>query len=183
MEYDYLVGENKHYLIEGLKHRSHFAAEENTSEREEKLKNNNTKRATKGHIKLFKNFLFSVCENRDPENIEAEKLDKYIAQFILSAKKSTVKDNVSLNDCDMQYEPNTLTAMYSSINRYLEGKSYPKNIKSDQAFRHSRNVLQTKIKELKEMGKGNHPNAAQYFTAEEIKILFEKKLLGSSKKF
>ena len=176
IEYDFLIDETEKLRS------SRFTVVENTIEIVEKQKNVNTKRSTVGHIKLFKKFLQSQNEYRNPENLEVEKLDKYIAQFILSVRKpSKGKENVSFNDSDMQYEPNSLTAMHSSIHRYLEDKLYSKNIKNDTAFRHSRAVLQSKKKELKGMGKGNLPNASKPFTTEEIKLLFEKTLLGPSK--
>jgi len=44
-----------------------------------------------------------------------------------------------------------------------------------------REVLAAKMKELKSLGKGNLPNAAQPFNDEDIRILVQKDLLGASK--
>jgi len=53
------------------------------------------------------------------------------------------------------------------------------NIKADDAFRHSRDVLAAKQKELKQFGKGNKPRATQPFTEAEIATMFSFQILGS----
>jgi hypothetical protein len=68
-----------------------------------------------------------------------------------------------------------------SIFRHLRDHNYGKNIKQDELFRHSREVLRAKMKELKQMGKGNKPHASHPFTDEELKQLSERHLLGTSK--
>ena len=68
--------------------RSRFAVVENTVDIIEKQKNASTRRITDGHMKLLKKFLLSVFENHESEQIKTEKLDKRIAQFILSVRKS-----------------------------------------------------------------------------------------------
>ena len=78
----------------------------------DKQKNINTRRCILDHIKLFKNFLLSAFESREPKNIEAKKLDKYNAQFILCVRKLPTKENFSTDDCDIQYKPNTFTALH-----------------------------------------------------------------------
>jgi len=86
-----------------------------------------------------------------------------------------------VEDVDRQYESCTLMAIHSSIHRYLSLKAYGSNIKEDECFRHSRDVLSAKMKQLKSMGKGNKPNASLPFTENDIEIFCEKQLLGKSK--
>ena len=84
-----------------------------------------------------------------------------------------------MDDTSRQNEPYTLLAIQTSIFRYIRDNNYKYNIKQDQQFRHSRQVLTAKMKELKQLGKGNHPKA---FTADELDKLLERKVLGTSKK-
>lgn len=144
----------------------------------EQQRNENTKKVTASHMRLFKSYLEQKNENQSPEMIPPDKLDKYIAQFLMSVRK---KGDTSMSDCERQYEPQTLLSMHSSINRYLVSKNYAVNIKQAEVFRHSRDVLNAKMKELKTFGKGNLPNASQPFTDTEFDILAQKELLGTSK--
>ncbi|KAJ8322125.1 hypothetical protein KUTeg_000596 [Tegillarca granosa] len=47
-----------------------------------------------------------------------------------------------------------------------------------EKFKHSRDVLSAKMKNLKTQGKGNRPNAADPLNKEEVSILYEKGALG-----
>ena len=132
-------------------------------------------------MRLFKLWLSQRNEFRNPEDMAPKELDLHIAQFLLGVRKQSVSTTTGiLNSVDRQYEPQTLSAMHSSIYRYLNNKSYGVNIKQDKQFRHSREVLAAKIKELKSLGKGNLPNAAQPFTDDEMRIFVAKDLLGTS---
>ena len=50
----------------------------------------------------------------------------------------------------------------------------------DAEFEQARKALQSKQKDLKQKGKGNKPNASVALTEEEIKLLYDKELLGTS---
>lgn len=50
----------------------------------------------------------------------------------------------------------------------------------DSEFEQARKALQSKQKDLKQKGKGNKPNASVALTEEEIKLLYDKGLLGTS---
>lgn len=78
--------------------------------------NKNTKYRTSSEIKLFKEFLNELREVREPETIPMKELDNYIARFILSARPK------SFNETKKEYEPDTLTSMHNSIDRYLKEK-------------------------------------------------------------
>ena len=72
--------------------------------------------------------------------------------------------------------------MVASFERHLKRKSYPVSIINDQAFEKLRKTktLQSKQKQLKKQGRGNKPNASVALTEDEIKLLFDKGLLGVS---
>ena len=140
----------------------------------EQQKNINTKRQTACHVKLFKNWLKENEEIRDPHLIEPLQLENYLAQFLLSVRKCINTEN--LNDTSRQYEPSTLLAIQTSIFRYLWDNNFKYNIKQDQQFLHTRQVLTAKMKELKQFGKGNRPKTLEAFTKDELAKLFERKL-------
>jgi len=126
-------------------------------------------------MSLFKLWLVQRNEFRNPEDLAPNDLDLHIAQFSLGVRKPSVTTKTGiLNSVDRQYKPQSLSSMHSSIYRYLSNTSYGINIKQDERFRHSREVLAAKMKELKSLGKGNLPNAAQPFNDEEIRIFVQK---------
>lgn len=139
------------------------------------MRNANTVLATKSHCRLFTSWLATKSETRSPEDINPKQLDLYLAQFTLAIRKG---GNESINHPSRQYEPCSLTAMHNSLFRYLNSKDYGHNIKTSELFKHSREVLSAKMKELKQLGKGNRPHAAQPFTPDEIAMMFEKNILG-----
>ncbi|XP_062587410.1 zinc finger MYM-type protein 2-like [Saccostrea cucullata] len=130
--------------------------------------NKNTSKKTKCDINTFKEFLQAKGEFRVPEIIPPFELNLHIASFLLSVKK---KDGT-------EYEPTSLRAYMSSINRYLQQKEYGYSIINDLQFSKARDVLKTKQKQLKSLGKGNKPMAADELTENEFKIFYEKKILG-----
>ena len=145
----------------------------------EREKNVNTKKATEGHLRLFTNWLRANNEMRTPEKIVPMELDMHLAKFFLSIRKETTDKSNKEND--RQYEPDTLSAIHSSIQRHLSSNGYAGDIKKDKEFVHSRNVIAAKKKELKKLGKGNKKRASQSFTEEELNLFWEKDELGSSK--
>ena len=50
----------------------------------------------------------------------------------------------------------------------------------DAEFEQARKALQSKQKDLKQIGQGNKPNASVALTEEEIKLLYDQELLGTS---
>jgi hypothetical protein len=66
----------------------------------------------------------------------------------------------------------------ASFERHLKKKGYSASIINDLVFEKTRKVLQSKQKQLKKQGKGNKPRASVALTSEELKILYEKGLLG-----
>ena len=143
-----------------------------TSEFVEKMKNTNTKRKTESDLKIFKDWLSSVGEDNNSEDIEITVLNIHLARFFLSVRTKSMED----------YEPDSLKCMQSSISRYLSEKR-DINIMKDKEFQHSRDVLAAKRKELKGKGLGNKKRRADPYTSDEIETLYSHNLLGTSKCF
>ena len=95
-------------------------------------------------------------------------LDSYISRFILSVRKQSGDE----------YEPTTLRGMVSSFERYLKRRRYCESIITGQAFAKTREVLKSKQKQLKRIGKGNKQQEASPLTKEEIEILYSKGVMG-----
>ncbi|XP_071177505.1 uncharacterized protein KIAA1958-like [Mytilus edulis] len=79
-----------------------------------------------------------------------------------------------------EYEPVTLTGVQNSIDRHLKDNKSMIDIKIDKLFDHSRKILETKRKELKGQGKGNKKNRAEAVEPEDVKLLYNKQILGAA---
>jgi hypothetical protein len=156
----------------------HYEDDYATRQFVDKMANSNTQQQTQCHIRLFSKWLNANSEMRAPEQIETKQLDLYIAQFFLTIRK---EGNGDINHPSRQYEPSSISAMHSSLFRYLNSKDYGHNIKTSEIFRHSRDVMSSKMKELKQLGKGNRPNAAQPFTSDHIDMFYKQNILGTGK--
>jgi hypothetical protein len=153
-------------------------SEEDTSNIILNERNGNTKRVTDCHIGLLTKWLKSNNDFRNPEDIPPSELDLCLAKFFMSIRK---EGKFGLEHVSRQYEPETLSAIHSSIQRHLSMKKYGNNIKKDHVFEHSRAVLAAKRKELKKLGKGNKSKASQPFTKDELDMFWSKNILGTSK--
>ena len=78
-----------------------------------------------------------------------------------------------------EYEPDTFKLIQFSINRFLAEKGSTVNIVEDREFKHSRDVLVSKRKMLRQQGGGNkQERRADPLTQDEIVILYSKFVLG-----
>ena len=111
--------------------------------------NKNTRVKTTRDVKLLIEFLREKHDQRNPEDIEAEELNEYLCEFILSVKRKDGKD----------FEPSSLRGMFSSFNRHLKECKYPVSVIEDVAFERARKCLEAKNKQLKKEGKGNRPSS------------------------
>jgi len=145
-------------------------SEEDTIRYVESMKNGNTKRKTKNDLTIFKVWLESVSKLREPEDISVPELDTYLARLFLSARPKKKQQS--------EYEPDTLRSILASISRHLQEKKQ-NNIIKDDAFKHCKDVLQSKMKELKSKGLGNKRQKADPITQEEIERLYQQNLLGT----
>ena len=131
-------------------------------------KNKNTTQKTERDVRLLERFLKTKDEDRKIEDIPAAELNEFISEFIISVR---TKDG-------NEYEPTSLRSLMASFERHLKKKGYSASIINDLVFEKTRKVLQSKQKQLKKQGKGNKPKASVALTTEELKILYEKGLLG-----
>ncbi|MCG8044643.1 MAG: hypothetical protein N0E48_02985 [Candidatus Thiodiazotropha endolucinida] len=130
--------------------------------------NDNTRRKTMNDIKLFQSYLASKNESRFPQYIPPADLDDYISVFLLSVRK---RDGT-------EFEPATVRSFVSSINRHLIMNGYKFSIMTDAQFRRCREILAAKQKQLKSIGKGNRPMAADEITDDELETMYGKKVLS-----
>ena len=107
--------------------------------------NKNTLRKTHGDTSLFKSFCETKEEFRNLEMIPPYQLNQLLCEFILSVTKKN----------GSEYEPTTLRCMIGSIHRYLRSNNYHWSIITSAEFRRAREVLKTKQKHLKMLGKGS----------------------------
>lgn len=111
-------------------------------------------------MKTFQRYFSSVKEgNAEDLHLPAGDLD-----HLLAAK--FFKDVCKINGDG--YEPDTLSGLQRSIQRFLSDGKSPFNILVDEEFEMSRKVLAAKRKSLvQKAGKGNKPNATHAVTDEE----------------
>ena len=122
-------------------------------------------------IRLFKTFLKShKNEARNIENIPPHELNPLVCEFLLGVTK---KDG-------SEYEPTSLRAFLSSIDRHLRHMNYKHSLINDPEFAKVREVLKSKQKALKKEGYGNKPHQAQALTNEHIEAMYAAKTLGES---
>ena len=136
----------------------------------EEHENPNTVKKTKREVALLTVFLQTKGETREIAEIPPVELNELLSEFILSVRTKE----------GQEYEPSSLRGMVASFERHLKRKSYPVSIINDLAFEKLRKTLQSKQKQLKKQGRGNKPNASVALTEDEIKLLFDKGLLGVS---
>ena len=136
----------------------------------EDMKNQNTVRKTASDCRLLYKWLADHGnELRWIHAIPAVDLDLLMARFFLSVRKTDGNE----------YEPDTLKSFQSSFARTLSEAGYEHDIHKSPAFKHSRDVLAAKRKQLKGKGLGNRKNRADPFTKDELNLLWDKGILGA----
>lgn len=129
----------------------------------------NTKKKTEYDMNVWKRYLQSCKETRNTEDIPDKEFNALMCRFFMEIKK---KDGE-------QYEPVSLTSFQRSLQRYLNDKGSTTNILKDNQFSKSREVLQSRKRQLvHEFGKGNRPRAARPLTNEEEDLLFQNGEFG-----
>ena len=99
-------------------------------------KNKHTVKKTKLDIQTFQTFLKEVNEEREVENIPADKLNDYLEDFIMTIRRKDSSD----------YEPGSLRSIFNSIARYLQQKKYAECLLKSAVFQGSREMLASKFK-------------------------------------
>ncbi|XP_063436375.1 uncharacterized protein LOC134717811 [Mytilus trossulus] len=157
-------------LAQDVSERNRAAEQMTTDEFIDQMRNKNTSRKTKSDVNKLKTWLSDQNELREFHEIPPQELDLLLARFFMTAKKCDGGD----------YEPDTLKSIQGSINRHLTVKHCNIDLIKDKEFKHSRDVLMSKRKLLRQNGKGNKPKKAEPLTKEKIDILYQKKLLGAA---
>ena len=116
----------------------------------EQQENENTKKKTLYDLKIFREFLETCDEKREIENIPPVELQAIIKKFVLAVRKKNGDE----------YEPSSIRAFLQSIDRYLRKNNYGFSVLNDKEFHEVQDILKKKQKQLKSIGKGNRPNAA-----------------------
>ena len=131
----------------------------------------NNRKKTEQNVALLEEFLRPKDESRPVEEIPPHELSSFISEFIITVRK---KEN------NEDYEPTSLRAMMASFERYLKTKNYGYNIMRDVQFEKARTALKSKQRDLKKKGKGDKANASVPLTEDDIKLLYDRGLLGKS---
>ena len=120
---------------------------------------------------LFHRFLRSEGDSRQMEKIPPAELGMIMCHFFINARKLD----------GTQFEPDSLSTTFRSLQRYLYLKKYPVNIVTDGSFEKCRNTLAAKRKELTTVhGLGNKPNATRELSEEEVDRLFEERYFSTA---
>ncbi|KAJ8302597.1 hypothetical protein KUTeg_018993, partial [Tegillarca granosa] len=110
---------------------------------------------TNSDVNKFSTWLKSRIETRNIEDLSAPELDIHLATFFMTAVKSD----------GSKFESETLKSIQASLNQGPQ-------------FSHSREVLASKRKLLRQQGKGNRSKQAEPITPDEFNILYEKNRFG-----
>ena len=121
-------------------------------------------------MKLFQSYLEPQNESRFPLIIPPQQLGEYISSFLLAVLRK---------DGD-EFEPTTIRSFFSSIIRYLLMNGYKFSPMTDVQFCQCHDILAAKSKQLKSIGKGNKPNAADEISDQDLNTMYEKQVLGIS---
>ena len=151
--------------------------EEETREFVKSLKNPNTLRKTNSDLAIVKDYLKELGEERLLQDIEPRNLDMLLARFMMNAKQKKGKD------AGKNYQPDSISSIFTSLRRFLKENGYICDLKTAIEFSHTRDVLSSKRKLLKQEGEGNRNNRAQPFSADQIEAMYNAKVLGNGKFF
>ena len=91
-----------------------------------------TRRQTVREVKRFLNFLKSLGEDRQPEDIPPGELDIYLVEYIPTLQKYNGEE----------YQHRTVCSYIRGLDRYLKIKGYTKSVIQDPEFTRSRKVLE-----------------------------------------
>ena len=130
-----------------------------TDDIEQYIKNSipiNTTKQTNKWIVVYKQWAKLRNKEADIHTLPPFELDVILQSFYAEIKKQNGDD----------YEPNSLSAMQTSIDRYLKYNRYPHSILCNRDFATCRSVLEGKARFMRENGKGNRPNRAHSLTKE-----------------
>ena len=118
------------------------------------------------NVARFIKFVREKGEQKNITELDITYLDALLAVFLKSLKKADGSD----------YEPGTIQGYSNLIRKYLSLNK--ENVHQETSFPVAKSSLCVKKKELKEMGKGNHPNRADCLTEYDEELLWQSGALG-----
>ena len=95
-------------------------------------------------------------------------LQEIIKKFVLAVRKKN----------DEEYEPSSLRAFIQSIDRHLCKTNYGFSMLNNKEFHEVQDILKKKQWQLKSIGKGKRPNAADPLSDEDIDTFYSHKVLA-----
>ena len=98
----------------------------------DKSKNANTTKATNLWLRCYQQWAASKNKETNPERLSPVEQDQHLQYFYAEAKKQDGDD----------YEPSSLSALQSGIDRHLKEQNYPASIITSREFMSSRSVLE-----------------------------------------
>ena len=166
-----VLGE-KHSVNKNVKHFK-ILSDNDLHQLRQQEKNVRTAHKTEAHVQLFQDYLALKLEERNIKDIPPDELSKYLGDFIVSIQKS--KED---KDGSREYEPVYIRNIFGSIDRYLREVDYQVSIMTDNKFGYSREMLATKMQQLKRIGKGNKPYAAHSPSEDEYEKMWNNNGFG-----
>ena len=133
------------------------------------LENENTKKKTLYDKKVFKEYLDACDEKREIEDI--------------TPVSGTARNHQKICSCGAKEKwwrirTLVLRAFIQSIDQHLRKNNYGLSVLNDKEFHEVQDILKKKQKQLKSIGKGNRPNAADPLSDEDIDTFYSRKVLG-----
>ena len=117
---------------------------------------------------MFKEYLDACDEKREIEDIMPVELQEIIKKFVLDVRKKNGEE----------HKPSSLRAFIQNIDRHLRKNKYGFYVLNDKEFHEVQDILNKKQNQLKSIGKGNWPNAADPLSDEDIDTFCSRKVLG-----
>ena len=134
----------------------------------EQNRNKTTKKKTASDLIVFYRWAKTVKETKQLDEIQPQELDKLLAHFVLKVRKQNGDE----------FEPDKLTSLFRSIDRFLRERGKEYSILTDRQFSPARETLSSKRKQRCCAGKGQKPNKAAGLTEGEIQQLWTGEQLG-----
>jgi len=97
----------------------------------EENENENTAKKTEYDLRIFREYLAAINEQRDIETLPFSELQNILMKFILAVKKNNGED----------YEPSSIRASVQSIDRYLKRNNHGSSILHDREFSQVQDIL------------------------------------------
>lgn len=99
-------------------------SEEDLAKFSKENENQNTMKKTEYDLRIFREYMASINEDREIETLMFSELQNILMKFILAVKKKSGEE----------YEPSSIRAIIQSIDRYLKRSNYGASILHDREF-------------------------------------------------